>query len=161
MADDEIQNEGGLRVAGVQVSEIISDDGAEMVVLLEDGRKATIPSSSPIFSAIQEDTEPRPPAEIPPPSIGDVRAEERRRIRDIMLAQDADELQTKTIAILMEIVELLSVRLFTGKLSADQLARMAALRTIINNAAMIRAASRALEVLDPIPADYQDDRHWS
>lgn len=45
-------------------------------------------------------------------------------------------------------------------LSPEEVVELAALKSVWDWIKTVRAASNALEVLDPIPRNYQDDQHW-
>lgn len=102
---------------------------------------------------------------LPSPVItaDDVRAEASRRMQALVGARDADHLAVIINNNNREAIQLQEKRLefLVGdgpELTADQTARVLALKAFDQALEAIRSASNALEP-DP-PADYTDDKHW-
>lgn len=109
---------------------------------------------------------PEPPPAVPPPSADDVRAECSRRMQAMVGARDADHLSiiiqnanreaTRLQAIRIGIPGVIEGRDWTGE-EAQRAAQLYGADAALE---AIRAASNVLEVMDPVPSDYADDRWW-
>jgi hypothetical protein len=87
------------------------------------------------------------------PTVSRVKAEARRRI----LARFPEWKQANMTA---RGVELVNIRLAVGSWTENQAQEAAALSAAWDWIKGVRAASDALEALDPIPADFADDGNW-
>lgn len=56
--------------------------------------------------------------------------------------------------------ELVNLRVVNGTLTEQEIAEFAVLQSIWDWIKAVRAASDALEAMDPIPLSYQSDQHW-
>jgi hypothetical protein len=87
------------------------------------------------------------------PEAGQVKAEARRRI----LARFPEWRQANMTA---QGVELLNIRVAVGSWTQAQAQEAAALFAAWDWIKAVRAASDAIEALEPIPADLADDGYW-
>ena len=88
------------------------------------------------------------------PTPDDVRAEAGRRMIALIGARDATDLAIKIQNGLRESARLLET------LTATETTRKQTLQQLDAAIEAIRAASNALEVMKPVPANYQDDSWW-
>ncbi len=93
-------------------------------------------------------------------ALAAVRAEAARRMRALVNARDDRHLDIIISNGLREAARLLRKEVDGEALTAEEQARKAELRQIDAALEAIRAASNALEAMDPIPADYTDDKWW-
>lgn len=92
------------------------------------------------------------PAPTVPPAI--VKAEAQRRILAIMPEHEQRNYTAMAAEVLFDLRE-------TGRdLTQQEQAMLADGRQKFAQIKAIRAASNAIEASDPIPLDFQDDRHW-
>lgn len=92
------------------------------------------------------------------PTADDVRAEASRRMQIAFGARDAKHLEMVIANANREAIRLL--RLGAANWSTEEAIRAAQLEGADKLLEAIRAASNALEPLDPIPDDYADDKRW-
>ncbi len=98
---------------------------------------------------------PPPP---PVPTADDVRSEAARRMQALVGARDAVHLDIVISNANREAIRLL--RKGTANWTDAEAARAAQLEAADQMIEAIRAASNVLEMADPIPADFTDDRYW-
>ena len=90
----------------------------------------------------------------------DVRAEAARRMSLLVGARDDRHLDIIISNGLREAARLLRKEVEDEGLTAVEQARKRQLQQIDVMLEAIRAASNRLEVMEPVPVDYADDRHW-
>ena len=126
-----------------------------------DGESVIFPASPdhPLFQ--QLDVQKIAP---PPVKPSDVRAEAARRMQVLVGARDNRRLDIIISNGLREAARLLQKEIyyqsFGQSLPPEDLRRKEELKQIDDKIEAIRAASNNLEVMDPIPIDYKDDKYW-
>ena len=96
----------------------------------------------------------------PPPTVDDVRVEAARRMRELVGARDDRHLDIIITNGLREAARLLRKEVEGEELTPEEQERKQRLQDIDSMLEAIRAASNALEAMEPIPADYTDDKYW-
>lgn len=94
------------------------------------------------------------------PTPDDVRAEAGRRMIALIGARDATDLAIKIQNGLRESARLLEKQVSGQTLTATETTRKQTLQQLDAAIEAIRAASNALEVMKPIPVNYQDNSWW-
>lgn len=89
-----------------------------------------------------------------------IKEEAQRRIIGLVGASDLQNCLIKQLNAQMRATELVNKRALGAELTEAETAEAGALQALAAAIKSIRAASDALEALDPIPEDYRDDAHW-
>ena len=119
------------------------------------------PDAIDALRAAEAAAEAASPFRRPRPLTADsVRAEAQRRIIAMVGARDIMHCLIKQHNAQMRATELTLKKAENIALTAEEEAEAAMLQGIADTIKAIRAASNVLEVMDPTPADYADDKHW-
>lgn len=98
---------------------------------------------------------------VPPPiTADDVRAEAQRRIIALTGQKDIIGCLIRQHNAQMRATELTLIQAQGGTWTEAEAAEAAALQGLADAIKAIRVASNAIEVMDPIPADYANDSRW-
>lgn len=150
-------------------------DASRHTVLVDiDGSAATVPAdpSNRHYAALISSGAPIASAPVPEPTAADVRAEASRRLQVVFGARDATHLDIIIANATREVARLNQIKVGVPhpaggwlaeprEWTAEERARLATLHGADQMLESIRAASNRLEAMQPVPADYAADDHWS
>ncbi len=145
-----------------------SDENGRWIICQMNGREAHVPVDhyNTNYRLILSMGVPIAPYQPPPPTVDDVRSECSRRMQAMVGARDEKNLEHIISNAGREATRLQAIRLGVPGVvegrewTADEAQRAAALFMANEALDAIRAASNVLEAMDPIPADYAQDRWW-
>lgn len=97
---------------------------------------------------------------VPAPNAADVKSEAQRRIIELTGASTLETCLVKQLNALMRATELTNKVATGATLSPSEAAEATQLKALADAIRGVRAASDAIEAMQPIPADFNDDARW-